>query len=1658
MDGVFAEMLEEFMTSPLVTWVLLFDSEIDGVGSFSTQYLEVNSTCHDAKRRYLELTNGIFLNEVMRLIDPSPKVEQIYQTENNDEVVRVRNFSILNRHLRSCYEESLQQLILMPLPNVAVLGRDPFTEAAMEELRRLLLLMLGCAVQCERREEFIQRIQSLDIKTQAGIATCIQEVTQNPSAVLPLQWGELCALGGNELQGVFNSMAQHIQGLLAQRDTHLERIAELCQEHESLQGTGHSGSQSSHPDAPPQSLALQLTDSRAKLRRLRQELEDKCDQLLDYKQEVQAMEAELKKMRQENRALQGDMRMARGLRDELDCLRDRAAKVDRLQSELQNCTHRLRNLDLYRTQLQEQQQHCAMLQETRALLEEQLAEARARCSSLRELEKDNLLLRQQLINLEAERDTERQRVDELLEMNMRLEAELKQHLGQARRAHQVALESDEELGQEAVLPSPPLASLDLKPLSVEVSEASSWRLLGAENENMELRRRLEQLQAEREACVDVADSMRVNAAELVEVKEKLKQELEQETERRTALEKKHQDLMREFQNLKNENLSLRNSLESLKVEGQDVSHQMELGGKGSTLKEHWREEGEGRREAEGHWNGKGDLETSRETETGSIGTKREDGEGEEIFNLKDGKVKSSDNVKKIESKLTVKHSGNGKGKGGTDRTNAAEGTTEEEAPELFKLRENREKRREEEMLAPREETEGEEKGSSLDSSPLALQLHQALLEVEQKSQEVEKQASLAQELRSQLAEQIRRAMGAEQRLSVLEAEALRLRMAAESLAQARKQIEALQTESLQMEEELTRLRSQVELQRLDGAVMAQLQGERAQLERERDTLRGSVDSLRAIARKGDQLELTNQTLKIELERLGRNLDLARRREEELQVELQEAAQEAEGLARGRDASLLEVSRLEQEKEVCQNQLDDLRREQRQRERELTRLRHQLESTASALEHSNQRACSLEVEHRRVCQEVAQLKEDNAQMRELEEENRKLVALNKEDQARISSLSQELASEKLHSRERASQLTSEKIQLQEQLNQMTNEKVQSQERVSQLASQLASEELQSQELLSQLERLHKEHKRLEASLSTHHTDGSEGNTKTPVTPDEALVQNSIADSDSCLKAEPWLHAKSSLLLEALNAEQCQLSERLRPGGSSPRHEDKVFAQEKVTSQENAAASSENSERGEPLSMRLIEVERQNAALQVEKNVLLSQLSQSQSVCTHLQEQLDSLNRQFIVLQENCANLQALNTKLQTEQVSLSSQHATLWSRCSESEARVAALEAESKVWAKDREEVMMRGEGLRRDHERLTTLQQRQEAELETLLSKHSQLKATHRNLESQHRELEGRYKELLDCRTLLEEREEVIKMEREKMEREAQMQADRVREVQRLRDENERLHTQLKESAQMQTDLLAQGSVLRGELSAAQLERTRLEGELSMLREQSQQLELNYARLSSQYQLLTQLKGNMEEETRHLVEQNQNLARENRALLERNLESRDQHHQQQREFTDKLNELRREKQKLVEKIMDQYRILEPTMPMPSKAKKSNWIADRMKKLIKPRAGKEGREGRAHFIASGSIENLSEINESAPAPSTLQEPAAVMPKSGLWCVQPDANWALDTVGAWEEAEETLCRSHLAPGITTPPPVSDSARMVCPRQFGRKTVAPRPAKRA
>uniref|UniRef100_A0A3P9I8P9 Coiled-coil domain containing 88B n=1 Tax=Oryzias latipes TaxID=8090 RepID=A0A3P9I8P9_ORYLA len=1502
MDSNILEIMEEFMGSPLARWVQLFENTLESEADICGQYMEVSSASRSAKDLYVKLTNGVFLNEVMRTIDPNPKVERLYYSERDDNLLRVQNFSILNRHLRAFYQEDLQQLILTPLPNVAILGQDPFTEAAVEELRQLLLLLLGCAVQCERKETFIQQIQSLDIETQAAIANCIQQVTQDPRMVLPLQWEELMDSEGADLQLVFSSMAKQIQSLLAQRDLHLERIAELCREREA-QVDSTAAVPGGHSQEPPQSLPLQLADSKAKLRRLKQQLEDKGDQLLDYKHEIQTMEEQLKKLQKENRSLQSDARCMRALRDELDCARERAGRTEQLQTELQSCKHRLRSLELTRTQLKEQQQLCAALQETKTLLEEQLTDARERCSLLRELERDNLLLRQRIMDVEAERDTERQRVDELLEMNMSLEADLRHAISSRENVPAPAavihqrflrseLDSDEEISELT----------DHKPLSVEVGEASTLMLLGAEQENAELRRRLEELQAHQE----------VNSPDA-------KDEL-------SCLEMEHQNTLREFQNLKNENATLKQRLEELLTQLQHLKDS----GKAGDIKKLPREDEEIVRGVQGcescRIEGEGRVRLMEDKEkTGDIiGSQREAGVGEEGLHAQEGRCDP------CEIEIQAKRRGEAEGgqkerhkwdKDGEPKEEQAVMTESSEIP----------KHPMEDHIEVKDTNPAVFALSGPDVKLLTKQLQEA-------QEEVDRQVELAQNLRSKLAEQSRKTWEAEQKLVLSESELQRLKKAAESLLEARRQIEVLQSEGLAMEEELCRLRSQVELQRMQTTVIATLEGERAALERDRDALRSTADALRSAQRKSNQLELTIQTLRGELERQGRGLETSRRLEEQLEVELREATLETEALARSRDQALLEASRLEKEKEACQSQLDTQQKEGRQREREAARLRQQLESTTLTLEHSNQRACALDAKHRRVCKQLSETKELCTRLQDRE----------KELSTRLSSMEEG------------------KQQLQEHY-------AEAQAKMSSLSQDLSSEQARSQKLTAEVDRLSQRLQRSEAELKA--TTDSLNQTQ----------QRAESLSQHLRRSEALLHLEKSQATTKVksvsNSEFSGTQEAPPPDQSPEPGRDRALS---VTLHHSSG------ELERQLNERVTELEKERLVAVTEQEALLMRLSQSQEACEHLRGELEALRRNSLSLQDSCTRLQQLNTQLQVEQASFSSQHASALARCSESEARCAALEAESKVWAREREESVARMEALRRDHERMTALQQQQEVELEELLDKHSQLRSNNRSLEAQYRELEGRYKELLGGKAQLEEREKEMKMEREAMEAEAQKKLETERELERMKEDNERLQAQQREWLASQAELLAQGSVLKAELSASQLERTRLEGELSGLRGTNQSLDLSNARLTSQYQLLTQLKGNMEEENKHLMEQNQSLLKENRALLEQSLERRDQHYSQQKEYQEKLSELRREKQKLVEKIMDQYRVLEPSMqPSPNKAKKSNWIADRMKKLIKPRGG--GREGRAAFTAAGSVENLADGAEyTSDAPKIDPRSAPVSP--------------------------------------------------------------------
>uniref|UniRef100_A0A8C5KVS6 Calponin-homology (CH) domain-containing protein n=1 Tax=Jaculus jaculus TaxID=51337 RepID=A0A8C5KVS6_JACJA len=122
-NEIFTPLLEQFMTSPLVTWVKTFGPLAAG-----------NATNLD---EYLVLVDGVFLNQVMHQINPKSESQRVNKKVNNAASLRIRNLSILVKQIKFSYQKTLQQLILMSLPNVLIIGKNPFSEQGKDQSKSI---------------------------------------------------------------------------------------------------------------------------------------------------------------------------------------------------------------------------------------------------------------------------------------------------------------------------------------------------------------------------------------------------------------------------------------------------------------------------------------------------------------------------------------------------------------------------------------------------------------------------------------------------------------------------------------------------------------------------------------------------------------------------------------------------------------------------------------------------------------------------------------------------------------------------------------------------------------------------------------------------------------------------------------------------------------------------------------------------------------------------------------------------------------------------------------------------------------------------------------------------------------------------------------------------------------------------------------------------------------------------------------------------------------------------------------------------------------------------------------------------------------------------------------------------------------------------------
>ncbi|XP_034777133.2 girdin-like isoform X2 [Acipenser ruthenus] len=1408
-NEVFSPLLEQFMLTPLVTWVKTFGALGGKDGGKLTEYID--------------LVDGIYLNEIMLQINPKETVQRTNKKVNNDVTLRIQNLSILVRQIKSYYQETLQQLIMMPLPNVLVLGRNPLSEQGLDEMKKFLLLLLGCAVQCEKKEEFIEKIQTLDFDTKAAIASHIQEVTHNQENVFDLQWMDVADLSQEDLDSLSRNMALHLKRIVDERDEYSETIIELSQERECGHFSAHAptpqspnGSPSMRRTESRQHLSVELADAKAKIRRLRQELEEKSEQLLDCRQELEHMETELQRIQQESILLLADARSARAYRDELDALREKAIRVDKLESEVSRYKERLHDIEFYKARVEELKEDNQVLLETKTMLEDQLEGSRSRSDKLHELEKENLQIKAKMHDLEMDRDIDRKRIKDLLEENLTLEMAQKQSMDESLHLGW-ELEQLSKTTEHSEVPQ--------KSLGHEVNELTSSRLLKLEMENQSLLKTVEKLRTTTDPSED-------------------------SNSRFLKMEKENQRLSKTLERLENEMSIEKQSLTNVENLSNDLTKE-----KAELEKT---------------------IETLRENSERQVKVLEQENEhlNQTISSLRQrSQISAEARVKDIEKENKILHESI---KETSSKLNKMEFERKQLRKELEHYKEKGERAEELEKEVHRLERENEQLQKKITGLTITCDKVEAL----------------------------------EQENLHLEVENRKLKKKLDSLNNLIFQLETLEKENTQLDEENVELRRTVDSLKSSCIKVAQLELENKELENEKWQLKKSLDLMKASSKKTERLEVSCQGLDTENQRLQKALENSNKKIQQLESELQDVETENQSLQKNLEELKISSKRLEQlekENKILEQETSQLEKDKKQLEKENKRLRQQAEIRDVMLDENNLRIINLEKDNKSLNKEMNVFKDSCGRVKDLEKENKELVKQATIDKKTLLTLREELVSEKLKTQ-----------QMNNDLEKLTHEL----EKIG-----LNKERLLDDEQSTDNSRYKLLESKLESTLKKSLEIKEE-----KIAALEARLQES-SNLNQQLRQELKTVKKN---YEALK----QREEEERTMQSSPPR----AGEETHTVSKWEKESHETTRELLKVKDRLIEVERNNATLQAEKQALRTQLKQLESQSDNLQAQILALQRQTATLQEHNTALQTQNAKLQVENSTLNSKSASLMTQNSQLQFQHSTIENDNESLIKKTQELKSMYDLLVKDHEKLEALHEHQAAEYESLINKHGSLKSVHKNLEVEHKDLEDRYNQLLKQKTQLEDLEKVLKAEQEKMLLEKKNHEITAAEYQKLRDENDKLnqtHCQLlKENEGLQAD----HKNIKSLLNSATLEQTRLEAEFSKLKEQYQQLDITYTKLNNQCELLSQLKGNLEEENRHLLDQIQTLMLQNRTLLDQTMESKDLFIVEQRQYIDKLNELRRQKEKLEEKIMDQYKFHDPSPPR----RRGNWITLKMKKLIKPK--------------------------------------------------------------------------------------------------------------
>uniref|UniRef100_A0A1A8FSA8 Hook homolog 2 n=2 Tax=Nothobranchius korthausae TaxID=1143690 RepID=A0A1A8FSA8_9TELE len=332
-----------------------------------------------------DLTSGVAIAHVLNRLDPAWFNEtwlgRIKEESEDNWRLKVSNLKKILKITLEYYHDVLgHQVSDEHLPDVSLIGE--MGDAA--ELGKLIQLVLGCAISCEKKEEQIQQIMTLEESVQHVVMTAIQEIlAKEPSP----------EAGSLETYGDFHFQSRKYYFLSEEADESEDpsrrcrdlehQLSQTLEEKSSLQAEIRSLKERlSDSVDPPTITGKKLLLLQSQMEQLQEEndrLESSRD---DLRAQAELLEREVRDLQHRVEELTSLAHEAQALKDEMDILRHSSDRVNQLEALVETYKRKLEDLGDLRRQVRLLEERNTVYMQRTCELEEELRRANAIRSQL----------------------------------------------------------------------------------------------------------------------------------------------------------------------------------------------------------------------------------------------------------------------------------------------------------------------------------------------------------------------------------------------------------------------------------------------------------------------------------------------------------------------------------------------------------------------------------------------------------------------------------------------------------------------------------------------------------------------------------------------------------------------------------------------------------------------------------------------------------------------------------------------------------------------------------------------------------------------------------------------------------------------------------------------------------------------------------------------------------------------------------------------------------------------------------------------------------------------------------------------------------------------------------------------------------------------------